>query len=142
MPKKSKKKASFIPEGFKAPNFIPAGFKPPAPAPAPARKSGYSCDYSRFDDVLSDDSDAERQALAKPEALRRGGAARGGGGDVAALERELGHHVSTLSARGASSWRRSVVLETLLAATTARSQRARATRELKRTATRSSNVIL
>ena len=56
MPKKSKKKASFIPDGFKP--------KPPAPAPAPARKSGYSCDYSRFDDVLSDDSDAERQALA------------------------------------------------------------------------------
>ena len=71
MPKKSKKKASFIPDGFKPPNFIPAGFKPPAPAPAPARKSGYSCDYSRFDDVCADE-ECDARELAGTLAQARG----------------------------------------------------------------------
>ena len=46
--------------------FVPA---PPPPAAVPKK---YGLDYARFDAVDSDDSDAERQALAAPEALRRG----------------------------------------------------------------------
>ena len=84
--------------------FMPA---PPPPAAVPKK---YGLDYARFDAVDSDDSDAERQALAAPEALRRGRApptAR----NASDLERELGAHVSSLSAREALSAARTAEAE-------------------------------
>ena len=74
---------------------------PPAAPKQPVPKK-YGLDYSRFD-VDSDDSDAERQALAAPETLRRARAAPPDPTDVRDLERELGAHVSSLSAAEALS---------------------------------------
>ena len=76
-------------------------FVPPAAPKQPVPKK-YGLDYSRFD-VDSDDSDAERQALAAPEKLRRGRAPPPDPTDVRDLERELGAHVSSLSAAEALS---------------------------------------
>ena len=76
-------------------------FVPPAAPKQPVPKK-YGLDYSRFD-VDSDDSDAERQALAAPETLRRGRAPPPDPKDVRDLERELGAHVSSLSAAEALS---------------------------------------
>ena len=75
-------------------------FVPPAAPKQPVPKK-YGLDYSRFD-VDSDDSDAERQALAAPEKLR-GRAKPPDPKDVRDLERELGAHVSSLSAAEALS---------------------------------------
>ena len=66
-------------------------FVPPAAPKQPVPKK-YGLDYSRFD-VDSDDSDAERQALAAPEKLRRGRAPPPDPTDVRDLERELGAHL-------------------------------------------------
>ena len=76
-------------------------FVPPAAPKQPVPKK-YGLDYSRFD-VDSDDSDAERQALAAPDKLRTGRAAPPDPTDVRDLERELGAHVSSLSAAEALS---------------------------------------
>ena len=76
-------------------------FVPPAAPKQPVPKK-YGLDYSRFD-VDSDDSDAERQALAAPEKLRTGRAPPPDPKDVRDLERELGAHVSSLSAAEALS---------------------------------------
>ena len=76
-------------------------FVPPAAPKQPVPKK-YGLDYSRFD-VDSDDSDAERQALAAPEKLRTGRAPPPDPTDVRDLERELGAHVSSLSAAEALS---------------------------------------
>ena len=76
-------------------------FVPPAAPKQPVPKK-YGLDYSRFD-VDSDDSDAERQALAAPEKLRRGRAPPPDPKAVRDLERELGAHVSSLSAAEALS---------------------------------------
>ena len=80
-------------------------FVPPAAPKQPVPKK-YGLDYSRFD-VDSDDSDAERQALAAPETLRTGRAPPPDPKDVRDLERELGAHVSSLSAAEAAECARS-----------------------------------
>ena len=85
-----KKKASFLPAS--APTVAPTA----AAAPAAKAKARYSNDYARFDAVESDDSDAERSALAAPESLRRGAATgpacRDSAADVADLERDREIH--------------------------------------------------